>query len=209
MIQKMLEKVVWLGHASFRIHGPKIVYFDPYQITDGPKADLILISHEHFDHCSPQDVDKVRAETTVIVTEKDSAGKLSGDVRVVKPGDALSLDETMIHAVPAYNLDKAFHPKKNAWLGFIVEMAGVRIYHSGDSDYIPEMNDLHADIALLPVSGTYVMTWEQAAKAALAINPKVVVPMHYGAIVGEEEDAISLKRALEGKIEVVIPSPPR
>ena len=204
MVQEMMDKLVWLGHASFRIDGAKTVYMDPYQITAGPKADLILITHEHFDHCSPEDVEKIQTEATVIVTEKEAAKKLSGDVRIVKPGDSLNLDEIHVEVVPSYNVDKAFHPKKNAWLGFILEMEGVRIYHSGDSDFIPEMKHLEVDIALLPVSGTYVMTWEQAAEAALAIKPKVVVPMHYGAIVGDEGDAVHLKHALGEKIQVVI-----
>ena len=125
MVQEMMDKLVWLGHASFRIDGAKTVYMDPYQITAGPKADLILITHEHFDHCSPEDVEKIQAERTVIVTEKDAAKKLSGDVRIVKPGDSLNLDEIHVEVVPSYNVDKAFHPKKNAWLGFILEMEGV------------------------------------------------------------------------------------
>jgi L-ascorbate metabolism protein UlaG (beta-lactamase superfamily) len=204
MIQEMVKKMAWLGHDSFRIDANKTIYFDPYQIPPGPRADLILISHEHFDHCSPEDVAKIQQPKTVIVTEKDSAKKVKGDVRVVKPGDTLSVEGIKIEAVPSYNTDKDFHPRKNAWLGFVVEVDGVRIYHAGDSDFIPEMKTLKVDIALLPVSGTYVMTAEQAVQAALAINPKLVIPMHYGAIVGDEQDALNFKKALAGKVEVLI-----
>ncbi|MBN1104458.1 MAG: MBL fold metallo-hydrolase [Deltaproteobacteria bacterium] len=200
----MVKKMAWLGHDSFRIDTDKTLYFDPYQILPGPKADLILISHEHFDHCSPEDVAKIQKPNTVIVTEKDSARKLKGDVRLMKPGDTLSVEGIKIEAVPSYNTDKDFHPRKNGWLGFVVEVDGVRIYHAGDSDFIPEMKNLKVDIALLPVSGTYVMTAEQAVQAALAINPKLVIPMHYGAIVGDEQDAANFKKALEGKVEVLI-----
>jgi L-ascorbate metabolism protein UlaG (beta-lactamase superfamily) len=109
-----------------------------------------------------------------------------------------------VAAVPSYNTDKDFHPKKNSWLGFIVEVEGVKIYHAGDTDFIPEMKGLSVDIALLPVSGTYVMTAEQAVKAALEIKPKLAIPMHYGAIVGDEGDAMRFKKALDGKVDVLI-----
>jgi L-ascorbate metabolism protein UlaG (beta-lactamase superfamily) len=204
MIQEMAEKIFWLGHDSFRIEAAKTIYIDPYQISSGPEADLILITHEHFDHCSPEDVSKIQQSGTVIVTEKDSAKKLSGDVRVIAPGESVKVDDVMVEAVPSYNTDKDFHPKKNAWLGFIVEVEGVRIYHAGDADFIPEMKDFNVDIALLPVSGTYVMTADQAVEAALAIQPKLAIPMHYGAIVGDEGDALNFKKALEGKVEVLV-----
>jgi len=204
MFQKIAEKIVWLGHDAFRIDADKTVYFDPYEISSGPKADLILISHEHFDHCSPEDVAKIQQPETVIITEKDSAQKLTGDVRVIRPGESLTVDDIRVEAVASYNTDKAFHPKNNGWLGFIVEIQGIRVYHAGDTDVIPEMDDITADIALLPVSGTYVMTADQAVKAALAIKPRLAIPAHYGAIVGSDQDALRFKEGLEGKIEVRI-----
>ena len=204
MIKAFADKIAWLGHAGFRIDAGKTVYFDPYQIEGGPAADLILISHDHFDHCSPEDVAKIQGPETVIVTEKDSAKKVTGDVRVLKPGEILDLGDVKIEAVPSYNTDKDFHPKKNGWLGFIVEIEGVKVYHAGDADFIPEMKDLEVDIALLPVSGTYVMTVDQAVKAALAINPKLAIPMHYGAIVGDAENALGFEKALEGKVDVLV-----
>jgi len=204
MTEEILSKIVWLGHDGFRIDASKTVYIDPYQIEEGPAADLILITHEHFDHCSPDDVARIQQSGSVIVTEKDSAAKLSGDVRVVKVGDTLTIDNVTIKAVAAYNTNKDFHPKSNGWLGFIVEVDGVKVYHAGDTDFIPEMKDFNTDIALLPVSGTYVMTANEAVEAALAINPKVAIPMHYGAIVGGGQDAENFKKALEGKVEVRI-----
>jgi L-ascorbate metabolism protein UlaG (beta-lactamase superfamily) len=204
MFQDLAKKIVWLGHDGFRIDASKIIYFDPFQISSGPKADLILISHEHYDHCSPEDVAKIQHSGTVIVTEKDSAKKLTGDIRILKPRESVTIDGVKVDAVPSYNTDKAFHPKSNGWLGFIVEIEGVKVYHAGDTDMIPEMKDLNVDIALIPVSGTYVMTADQAVKAAQAINPKLAIPMHYGAIVGDDQDAADFKKALEGKIEVLI-----
>ena len=204
MSEDLVKKIVWLGHDCFRIDAEKTIYFDPYEISSGPKADIILITHDHFDHCSPDDVAKIQGPDTVIVTEKDSAKKLSGDVRVINPGETLDIGGVPIKAVPSYNTDKDFHPKKNAWVGFIVDIEGVKLYHAGDTDFISEMNDFTVDIALLPVSGTYVMTADQAVKAALAINPKIAIPMHYGSIVGDENDAVKFKNALEGKVDVVI-----
>jgi len=203
-VNSFAEKIKWLGHDAFRIESAKTIYFDPYEIAAGPEADLILVTHEHFDHCSPEDVNRLQRSGTVIVTEKDSAGKLSGDVRVVKPGDSITVGDIKIEAVPAYNVNKNFHPKANGWLGFILEIEGVRLYHSGDTDFIPEMKDLKVDIALLPVSGTYVMTADEAVEAALAIAPRLAIPMHYGAIVGNDSDAATFKSALEGKVEVNI-----
>src|SRR4030042_4613191 len=107
----MAKKIVWLGHDSFRVEAGKVVYFDPYQISGGPKADLILVSHDHFDHCSPEDVAKIQQPKTVVITEKDSAKKLKGDVRDVKPGDTLTVGKVKVEAVPSYNVDKDFHPR--------------------------------------------------------------------------------------------------
>ena len=204
MVKDMAKKIAWLGHDAFRIEAKKKIYFDPYQISGGPKADIILISHDHFDHCSPDDIAKIQQPKTIIVTEKTASKKLKGDVRILKPGESFFLDDVKVEAVPSYNIDKEFHPKKNGWLGFIVEVEGVRIYHAGDTDFIPEMKEFKVDIAFLPVSGTYVMTAEQAVKAALAIRPKLAIPMHYGAIVGDAADAAKFKRNLEGKVDVLV-----
>ncbi|MDM8540470.1 MBL fold metallo-hydrolase [Desulfococcaceae bacterium HSG9] len=208
MIEDVVKKIVWLGHDGFRIDADKIIYIDPFEIApenqSSPEADLILITHEHYDHCSAEDIAKIKGDKSIIITEKNSAAQLSGDVRIMKPGDVLTVDGIKIETVPSYNTDKQFHPKENGWLGFIIEIQGVRIYHAGDADFIPEMKDLNVDIALLPVSGTYVMTAAQAVEAALAINPKLAIPMHYGAIVGSEQDALDFKQALEGKVDVLI-----
>ena len=191
-----LTGLTWLGHASFRLsRAGMTVYFDPWRISSEPHdADLVLIGHPHFDHLDPADVAKVSRPETVVVTVADGATKLkeagfSGPVRVVKPGDKLQVKGLSIEVVPAYNASKSFHPKENGWAGFVVGLDGIRVYHAGDTDFIPEMNGLNVDVALLPVSGTYVMTAEEAAQAAKAINPKVAVPMHYGSIVGTAADA--------------------
>ncbi len=204
MAREYVNRIKWLGHDGFLVAGSKIVYFDPFEIKGGPKADLIFITHEHFDHCSPEDVAKIQGPGTIIVTEKDSAAKLRGDIRILSPGESMVEKDVKIEAVPSYNINKNFHPKGNNWLGFVIELDGKRIYHAGDTDFIPEMEALEVDIALLPVSGTYVMTADEAVKAALAIKPQIAIPMHYGAIVGDKGDAETFKSQLEGKVEVII-----
>lgn len=204
-LEALVDNLHWLGHDSYRLdrtQGP--IYFDPIKLSGQPVASLILVTHEHFDHCVPDDVSAITGPDTVILTEPQAAAKLSGDVRTMAPGDTLEAAGVSVRAVPAYNTDKEFHPKANAWLGFVVTVGGVSIYHAGDTDHIPEMADLDVDLALLPVSGTYVMTAPQAVEAALAIGPKLAIPMHYGDIVGDEGDAQHFADALEGKVAVRI-----
>ncbi len=208
MVEKILKKINWLGHDGFRIDAGKVIYFDPYQISSTVPADIIFVSHEHFDHCSVEDIKKIQKKDTVIITNEASAENLGGDVRIVKPGDRLKFDgievEVQVEVVASYNINKDFHPKASGMLGFIVTVDGVRIYHAGDTDLIPEMKNIKADIALLPVSGTYVMTAEEAVEAALTIKPVVVIPMHFGCIVGSEKDAKHFAEKLSGKVKVSI-----
>ena len=208
-------KITWLGHDGFRIQDGQTVYVDPFQMGGGsaPKADVILVSHEHFDHCSPDDLKKIIGPNTVIVAHEQSRGELSKlkpkELKIIKPGDKIKVGKLEVEAVPAYNLNKfrepgkVFHPKEDGKLGFVLTVNGVRIYHAGDTDHIPEMKTIRPEIALIPVSGTYVMTPQEAAEAVASINPKVVIPMHFGAIVGERKDAETFKKLVTCQVEIL------
>jgi L-ascorbate metabolism protein UlaG (beta-lactamase superfamily) len=204
----VLENIVWLGHDAFKITAPKIIYLDPFQLSgDHEPADIICISHDHHDHCSPEDVAKIQDDDTIIVAAENCKGKLKGDVRLVKAGDTINLDEVSIRVVPAYNVNKRFHPREAGGVGYVLTVAGTRIYHAGDCDPIPEMKGLEVDIALLPVSGVYVATADEAVKAAEMLKPKVVIPMHYGSIVGSRTDAERFKELWPGEVVILDPQP--
>jgi L-ascorbate metabolism protein UlaG (beta-lactamase superfamily) len=201
----VIKNIHWLGHDTFKITAEKVIYTDPFKIKKKDKADIILITHDHYDHCSPDDIKKLQGTDTIIVATADCAKKLSGNIKTIKAGDKINAGGVEIEAVPSYNTNKQFHPKSSGWVGYIFTAGGQRIYIAGDTDYIPEMKTFNnIDIALLPVSGTYVMTAEDAVKAALDIRPKVAIPMHYGSIVGDESDARRFADALKAKIEIVI-----
>jgi L-ascorbate metabolism protein UlaG (beta-lactamase superfamily) len=208
-MENLTNHIHWLGHDSFRIDGDGvIVYIDPYRLKEGPKADLILITHDHSDHASTADVALIQKEDTVIVTTAAAAQKLSGHIRTVKPGEELTVKGIPIQTLPAYNLTKfrspgvPFHPREAGHVGYLITIRGIRIYHPGDSDFIPEMRGLKPDVALLPVSGIYVMTDEEAVEAAAAIQPKVAIPMHVGEGIGSLADAERFKE--KASVPVVV-----
>jgi len=206
-------EVHWLGHDSFVLQGSKTVILDPFKAKGDYKADLLLISHEHFDHLSDDDIKRFANSSTTIVAPKiceEALRKHSQEKRFVVPGSKIELKGVGIEAIPAYNLNKfrepgkVFHPKADGKVGYVVTLDGVRFYHAGDSDAIPEMKVLDVDVALLPVSGTYVMTAEEAAGAAREMKAKVVIPMHFGKIVGDRRDAERFKKLLYGERTVEI-----
>ena len=210
MAAGLLPGIHWLGHSTFRVEaGQKVLYFDPWELRDGsPKADLILISHDHYDHCSPEDVKRIWKSDTLLVGTKACLDRLGLDpahTKAVKPGDRLSLLGLDIEVVPAYNVGKDFHPQTGQGVGYIVEIGGRRVYFAGDTDVIPEMAGLKVDVALLPIGGTYTMNVSEAAEAVRRLKPTVVVPMHYGRIVGEPDDAHRFALAVEGAEVAILP----
>ncbi len=189
----MLEAITWFKQSAMRWAGEGLtVYIDPWGVRDDdPPADLILITHAHFDHFQPEEIEKLRTGTTRIVAPRDVAQELSGAVMAIAPGDTHEVAGVKLTTVPAYNTREEaleFHPKANAWVGYVVELGGSTYYHAGDTDHAPELDVVKTDVAFLPVGGTYTMDVEQAAGLARSIGPKVAVPMHFGFVVGSAKD---------------------
>ncbi|MFH1801873.1 MAG: MBL fold metallo-hydrolase [archaeon] len=197
-------KIEYLGHSGFLLTGEngKKIAIDPYNLSEKTiKADIILITHSHYDHCSIKDINKIKKDGTTVVIPADAQSKITKiervNMQIIEPGDELTFGNIKVEAIPAYNIKKEFHPKREGWMGFIIKFKEVIVYHSGDSDKIPEMRNLtgygkHGNefIALLPVSGKFVMDAEEAADVASMISPDLAIPMHYGAgVAGTKSDA--------------------
>ncbi|MBO3769822.1 MAG: MBL fold metallo-hydrolase [Candidatus Brockarchaeota archaeon] len=209
MIEVKGVKIYWLGHAGFRIvGGGKTIYIDPYKIKGGPTADVILVTHNHFDHFSVDDIKKISGTNTIIVGPKECEAKfrtLNMEHKIVKPGTSLDLSGVKVEAVPSYNVSKSFHPKLDGKVGYVVTLGDVKIYHAGDTDRIPEMANIKPDVSLLPIGGTYTMNAEEAAQATKDIGTGIFIPMHYGTIVGDKSDAERFKKIVGEKAVVVEP----
>ena len=181
--------------SSICIDGSKVLYFDPFQIREeNHRADIVLVTHSHYDHFDPESISKIAKDGTVYVVPASMEKELRGAVRegeliTVNPGDVVETGGIRIQAVPAYNRLKPFHPKRNQWVGYVVTMDGIRYYVAGDTDAVPELDKIPCDVALVPIGGTYTMTAKEAAKLINAIGPKTAIPIHYGSIVGKKEDA--------------------
>ena len=211
--KEALEKVTINTQSSIKIDGSKKVYIDPYKRNEAVHdADLILITHAHYDHFDPPSIRNVAGDKTMIVCPdsmyKDVEGLgVGADLAAVEPGAGISpksyLEGIEIEAVPAYNLNKNFHPKANGWVGYILTMDGVRYYAAGDTDALPELEDVKCDIAFVPIGGTYTMTAKEAAGLVNSIKPETAVPIHYGTIVGKAQDADVFGDALDKDIEMV------
>lgn len=205
----MLDNIKWLGHSGILLERDgKNIYVDPWGLkTPLKKADIILITHSHDDHCSPADIKKIAVKDTVIIGPSDALAKTQAvNGKPLSPGRAIDLGWMKVEGVPAYNLTKPFHPKDRGWLGFVIKFPDASIYVTGDTDFIPEMRQIKADIVLLPVGGTYTMDAKEAARAVNAMNPKAAIPIHYGSLVGSKTDAEEFAALVKtAKVKILSP----
>jgi L-ascorbate metabolism protein UlaG (beta-lactamase superfamily) len=194
----MLERFTWFRQSAYRWDGDGLtLYIDPWQAEGGP-ADVILITHAHEDHYQPQEIERLRRDGTAIVAPRDIAAELRGDVTPVAPGDSLEVSGVRIQAVPAYNIAEErleMHPKSNNWVGYLITLDGRTYYHAGDTDHLPELESVRANVTFLPIGGTYTMDADEAGGLARAIGPELAVPMHYGFVVGSPTDAERFAKA--------------
>jgi L-ascorbate metabolism protein UlaG (beta-lactamase superfamily) len=190
----MLDNVTWYRQSALRFSdGQRTIYIDPWGTDDAaPPADLILITHAHDDHLQPDEIGRLSSAGAQIVAPYDVAAELSGDVTPVAPGETHEIAGVRFTTVPAYNTVEErlmMHPKENRWVGYVLELPGGTYYHAGDTDHVPELNDVKTDVAFLPIGGTYTMDAVEAAGLARAMEPRTAVPMHYGFVVGKPSDA--------------------
>lgn len=193
-------------HSSIKISKRKTIYIDPFKIEkEMHDADIIFITHDHYDHYSPEDVEKVVKEDTIIVAPKTvKALSKMKNVVLVEPNKKYEIEEIKVETIPAYNVNKQFHPKGNEWVGYIIEIDEERYYIAGDTDITPENKQVKCDVAFIPVGGTYTMNYEEAAELTNIIKPKIAIPTHYGSIVGEKDDGLKFKALLNSEIECKI-----
>jgi L-ascorbate metabolism protein UlaG (beta-lactamase superfamily) len=209
----MLDRFTWFRQSAYLWRGDGLtVYIDPWMVTTDDPADVIFITHAHFDHYQHEDIEKIRKDGTMIVAPQDIARELSGDVTPVSPGDSLEVQGIKIQAVPAYNVVEErlqAHPKENNWVGYILSLGENTYYHAGDTDHLSELESVRTDVAFVPIGGTYTMDPGEAAGLAKAINPKIAVPMHYGFVVGSPSDAERFaKEADPVKVQTLTPVHP-
>lgn len=194
--------------SSIKITREKIIYFDPLKVEESHDADLILITHSHWDHFSKEDILKIKKESTKIIAPKDSKeeiltlGFTESNIYIVEPDEEFSLHGILIKTVPAYNKSKTFHPKENKWLGYVVKIEDTIYYVMGDTDALEENKNITCDVLCIPIGGTYTMNATEAAEFTNILNPKKVIPIHYGLVVGTKDDLDTFKQLLNKKIEV-------
>jgi L-ascorbate metabolism protein UlaG (beta-lactamase superfamily) len=207
----MLERFTWFRQAAFRyFDDERSIYIDPWGTGDHQApADLILITHAHFDHFQPDEIARLSKAGTKLVAPRDVAAELSGDVTPVAPGESHEVAGVRFVTVPAYNTAEErlkMHPRANRWVGYVIELPGGTYYHAGDTDHAPELDDVTTDVAFLPIGGTYTMDVSEAAGLARSISPRIAVPMHFGFVVGSAGDGERF-RAAAGPVAVEILTP--
>ena len=207
----MLENIEVLYHSSIRINKEKTIYIDPFKIDKNYNdADIVFITHDHYDHYSEEDIDKVINENTTIIIPEELLTNLlrkginKNAIITVEPNEKYMVQGIKFETIPAYNTNKIFHPKENGWVGYIITLDDIRYYIAGDTDITEENRKVKCDVAFVPVGGTYTMDFKEAAQLINEIQPKIAVPIHYGSVVGTKQDAIDFIRLLHPSIKGII-----
>ena len=207
----MLENIEVLYHSSIRINKDKIIYIDPFKIDKNYNdADIVFITHDHYDHYSEEDIDKVMNENTTIIIPEELLTKLlrkginKNAIITVEPNVKYMIQGIEFETIPAYNTNKSFHPKENDWVGYIITLNDIRYYVAGDTDITEENRKVKCDVAFVPVGGTYTMDFKEAAQLINEIQPKIAVPIHYGSVIGTEQDASDFIKLLHPNIKGMI-----
>lgn len=207
----MLENIEVLYHSSIRINKEKTIYIDPFKIDRNYNdADIVFITHDHYDHYSEEDIDKVINENTTIIIPDELLTKLlrkginKNAIITVEPNKNYMVQGIKFETISAYNTNKTFHPKENGWVGYIIIINGIRYYIAGDTDITEENRRVKYDVAFVPVGGTYTMDFKEAAQLINEIQPKIAVPIHYGSVVGTKQDATDFIKLLHPSIKGII-----
>jgi len=202
----MLDNIKINCHSSIKISKEKTIYIDPFKIEkENHDADIIFITHDHYDHYSPEDIQKIENENTIIVAPKTvKALSKMKNVFFVEPNNTYEIEGIKVETIPSYNINKKFHLKENEWVGYILEINNIRYYIAGDTDVTDENKQVKCDVALIPVGGTYTMDYIEAAELANIIKPKIVIPTHYGSIVGNKNDGVEFKKLVNSDIRCEI-----
>lgn len=210
-IAKVIEHITWFGQAAIRIESENLtIYIDPYQIQESDSADIILITHSHRDHLDPESIARIRQANTIIIGPRSCRKELealeASQLILMAAGEEQEVLGIPIQAVAAYNIKKRrYHPKEKGFLGYILTTNGIRIYHAGDTERIPEMKTFSCDIALTPLGQTYTMnSVKEATQAVLDVKARAAIPIHYGMYEGTPEDAQQFKKMLKDKVNVYI-----
>ena len=206
----MLDNITINTQSSIRIATDKIIYFDPFKIeSEAHDADYIFITHDHYDHFDLESIKKIIKEDTIVIFPDSMFMKIvpyinRNNARGVNPNEEYNINGLLFSTIPSYNLNKDFHPKANKWVGYLLELEDQKVLVTGDTDATEELLNTKCDIAFVPIGGTYTMTYEEAAKAINTIKPKVVIPTHYGSIVGNKSDEQAFANLLHNDIECVM-----
>ncbi len=203
-MRDVLDGITWFRGSSVRIRLSGVeIHVDPLGLTEDSAADLVLLTHPHYDNFSEADIARVRTSDTVVIAPATMKKLLADADHFMRPGDMLQLDGFDVLAVPAHNVDKKFHTADHGWLGYVFTVEGTTFYHAGDTDFLPSMSEIRCDVAFLPCGGHYTMGVEDAARAGEACGAEIIVPIHWGEPHGTREEVGQLEKLFSREVGIL------